>query len=151
MILKDESDRSSRGRGSSRRRFLQSVSAGAVAGVVAEGVAPLSQAAAAQPSATEAPKTKASVQLRRARLPVLRQADVIVVGGSVSGVAAALRFARAGRSVVLLEHRNYLGREVSATLKPWVDVGHLAAEDLPELISATLKKQVTIDVAGEIP
>src|SRR5215831_3602878 len=101
MIPKQESSPSSQGRGSSRRRFLQGMSAGSVAGVVAAGSPPLLQAAAQQ-SAAEAGKTKTSVELRRARLPVLRQADVAVVGGSVSGVAAALHFARNGRSVVVI-------------------------------------------------
>src|SRR5215831_19341920 len=151
MIRKNANDHSLHGRGSSRRRFLQGMSAGTVAGVVAAGNSPLLHAAAAQPSTPEDRKARLSVQLRRARLPVLRQADVVVVGGSVSGVAAALRFARAGRNVVLLEHRNYLGREVSATLKPWVDVGRLAPAEVPELIAATLKKQATTEIAGEVP
>jgi hypothetical protein len=111
----------------------------------------LQSAALAQSSAPKARPIKAGVQLHRARLPVLRQANVIVAGGSVAGVAAALRFARAGRSVVLLEHRNYLGREISAVLKPWVDVGRLSGAEVPELIAATLKKQATTDTAGEIP
>ena len=148
----NRADQARRGTGSSRRSFLQGISAGTVAGVVATGSSPLLlNTAAAQPSVAEAGKKKAGVKLRRARLPVLRQADVVVVGGSVAGVAAALHFARAGRSVVLLEHRNYLGREVSATLKPWVNVGRLSGGDVPELIAATLKKQMTTDMSGEIP
>src|SRR5207237_6288518 len=88
------------GTGSSRRRFLQGVSAGAVAGVVGAGTSPLLQrAAAAQTTIGEPGKKKVAVQLRRARLPVLREADVVVVGGSVAGVAASLRFARPSRRV----------------------------------------------------
>jgi ribulose 1,5-bisphosphate synthetase/thiazole synthase len=152
MIQRSGSDKVRRGTGSSRRTFLQGVSAGTVASVVAAGGSPLLQrAAAAQPAAPRAEGKRAAVRLRRARLPVLRQADVIVVGGSVAGVAAALRFARGGRSVVLVEHRNYLGREVSAVLKPWVDVGRLSPAEVPELISATLKKQTTTELTGEIP
>ena len=136
----------------SRRRFLQGVSTGSLAAVVAGGSSPLLQkAAAAGMPAAETGRTNVTVQLRRAQLPVLRQADVIVVGGSVAGVAAALRFARAGRSVVVIEHRNYLGREVSATLKPWVHLGRLLEAQVPELIAATLKKQVTTETTGEIP
>lgn len=52
----------------------------------------------------------------------------------------------------MVEHRNYLGREVSATLKPWVDLGRLAAGgQVPEPIAACLKKMdVNADV-GELP
>ncbi len=48
-------------------------------------------------------------------LPVIAQADVVVAGGGVAGVVAALRAAEAGRSVVLLESRNYYGQELTAT------------------------------------
>ena len=151
MINQNVPDEPRGGTGSSRRRFLQGISAGAVAGVVGAGSAPLLQNAAAAQTTVPEVRKKAGVQLRRARLPVLRQADVVVAGGSVAGVAAALRFARAGRSVVLIEHRNYLGREVSATLKPWVDLGRLSAGEVPEVIAATLKKQMTTEMTGEIP
>lgn len=48
-------------------------------------------------------------------IPVVDQADVIVAGGGVAGVAAALSAADEGLSVILLEHRNYLGQELTAT------------------------------------
>jgi hypothetical protein len=51
-----------------------------------------------------------------------------------------------------VEHRIYHGREVSATLKPWVDLGKLAASgQAPELIAACLKKQAAAEAQGEIP
>ena len=50
-------------------------------------------------------------------LPVVGQADVVVAGGGVAGVAAALRAAEAGMSVILLESRNCLGRELTATFQ----------------------------------
>lgn len=48
-------------------------------------------------------------------LPVVDQADVVIAGGGVAGVAAALRAAEEGLSVILLESRNYLGQEITAT------------------------------------
>jgi hypothetical protein len=139
--------------GKSRRGFLQGVGGGTVATVLAAGRAGLlPEVAVAQDQSVPVGPRTAAVQLRRTRLPVLRQTDVVVIGGSVAGVAAALQFARSGRKVVLVEHRTYLGREVSATLKPWVDLGKLAGtQDAPELISAVLKKQATAETAGEIP
>lgn len=46
--------------------------------------------------------------------------DVVVVGGSCGGVAAAETLARAGWRVALVEPRTYLGRELTATLRPWL-------------------------------
>jgi NADPH-dependent 2,4-dienoyl-CoA reductase/sulfur reductase-like enzyme len=48
-------------------------------------------------------------------LPVADQADVVIAGGGVAGVAAALQLARSGRSVILIEQRNQLGYELTAT------------------------------------
>jgi ribulose 1,5-bisphosphate synthetase/thiazole synthase len=141
------------GTGLPRRRFLQSMSGGTVASVLVNGQAGLlPQAATAAEQPRGALKSARSVRFRRARLPILRKADVIVIGGSVAGVAAALAFARAGRKVVLVEHRNYLGREVSATLKPWVDLGSLAGGGhVPEPIAACLKTMKGPPAEGEIP
>ncbi len=58
---------------------------------------------------------KATVGESARDLPVVAQADVIVAGGGVAGVVAALRAAEAGRTVVLLESRNYYGQELTAT------------------------------------
>jgi len=139
--------------GSSRRRFLQGVSGGTIATIVMAGHSGFGpDSALAKDQLPPAGKEGRRVRLRRARLPILREADVVVIGGSVAGVTAALQFARAGRNVVLVEHRIYLGREVSATLKPWVDLGKLAASgQVPELIAACLKKQATAEAEGEIP
>jgi len=56
-------------------------------------------------------------------IPVLFEADVAVVGGSFAGVSCALRLAAAGRKVVVIESRTYLGRELTATLRPWIELG----------------------------
>ena len=137
----------------SRRRFLKGMGAGTIAAIVTTGhPGYLPNGSLAQAQTPQTGKSGLSVQLDRSRLPVLRQANVIVVGGSVAGVAAALQFARAGYKVVLVEHRMYLGREISATLKPWVDLGKLAGTGrTPELIAATLKTQGTNESVGEIP
>lgn len=52
--------------------------------------------------------------------PVLRQANVAVGGGSQAGIAVALTLARHGESIILIEPRTYLGREITATLRPWI-------------------------------
>ena len=154
-MLRSEKDTQERHRAfaPSRRSFLRGVSAGTIATIVTTGhPGYLREAALAQGQPTHTGKRGASVQLDRSRLPVLRKADVIIIGGSVAGVTSALQFAREGRKTVLVEHRMYLGREISATLKPWVDLGKLAGSgQIPELIAGTLKKQGTPEAAGEIP
>jgi ribulose 1,5-bisphosphate synthetase/thiazole synthase len=85
-------------------------------------------------------------------LPVLRRADAVVVGGGFAGVAAALRLAHAGREVVLVEPRTYLGREITATLRPWVrrsavegNAGSL------EVLAACVKATLAAPNLDEIP
>lgn len=71
----------------------------------------------------------------------MTQADVLVVGGGVAGLAAAAELARRGRRVVLLEARNRLGGRIhthrSAGDRSWI--AELGAEfvhgDSPELIA----------------
>jgi flavin-dependent dehydrogenase len=43
------------------------------------------------------------------RVPVLHEADVVVIGGGLSGVGAALGAARNGAKTVLIERTGYLG------------------------------------------
>ena len=89
-------------------------------------------ASSAKPS-----QSVAHVNLTRTELPVLREADVVVAGGSFAGVACAMRLAREGRKVLLVEPRTYLGREVTATLRPWVE----ASASLPALVLACTGQQ----------
>ncbi|TCN01883.1 FAD dependent oxidoreductase [Paenibacillus sp. BK033] len=55
-------------------------------------------------------------------LPVLFEADAAVIGGSFAGIACAVRLAQRGMKVVVLEPRTYLGRELTATLRPWLTI-----------------------------
>src|SRR5512136_1680762 len=65
----------------SRRRFLKGVSAGTIATIVTAGHSGfLPEVALAQDQPAHIGKRGASVQLDRSRLPVLRKADVIVIG-----------------------------------------------------------------------
>ena len=51
------------------------------------------------------------------RIPMAGNADVVVVGGTTAGVAAALAAKEAGASVWLLAERPYLGDDVAGTLQ----------------------------------
>lgn len=52
-------------------------------------------------------------------IPLAEQADVLVVGGTTGGVAAAAQAARSGARVVLITQYPYLGEDVCATLWLW--------------------------------
>jgi len=109
----------------SRRGFL------GTAGVGGAGIA-VSGSAQRGGDAQNAVGQLRAVRLTRPTLPVLRTAEVVVAGGSFAGVAAALVFARAHRKVVLVEPRTYLGREATATLRPWIK----KRKPLPALVEA---------------
>ena len=70
-------------------------------------------------------------------LPVLKKCDVVIVGGGFAGVSAAVKFAKAGKKVVVVDRRIYLGREVNSEYRPWFDVGE-KNEPLPRFIKACI-------------
>jgi ribulose 1,5-bisphosphate synthetase/thiazole synthase len=51
-------------------------------------------------------------------IPVVDKSDVVVVGGGVVGVMAALSAAERDLSVILIERRNYFGYELTASARP---------------------------------
>ncbi|MGH2376637.1 MAG: FAD-dependent oxidoreductase [bacterium] len=60
--------------------------------------------------------------LRSDRVPASLPADVLVVGGSAAGVAAAIAAARQGMIVVLVESRPYLGTVMTGAMLNMVDL-----------------------------
>ena len=46
--------------------------------------------------------------------------DLVVIGGTICGCFAARRAARTGRRVLLIERRTFLGTDITATLRPWL-------------------------------
>jgi len=56
-------------------------------------------------------------------IPVAYDVDVVVVGGSSGGVAAAVAAARKGAKVFLAASRPYLGEDLCATYRLWLEPG----------------------------
>ncbi|REE92725.1 PBS lyase HEAT-like repeat-containing protein [Paenibacillus taihuensis] len=75
----------------------------------------------------------------RAAVSVLGEADAVVIGGSLAGIACALELANAGRRVWLVEPRTYLGGSVTASLRPWITVP--VKGKLPAIIGKVLDGQ----------
>ena len=63
-------------------------------------------------------------------IPVLQEVDVVVVGGGSGGVAAAVEAARAGAKVFLAAPRPYLGEDMCATYRLWLEPGETPSTDL---------------------
>jgi flavin-dependent dehydrogenase len=69
-------------------------------------------------------ESKPAVVSESARqIPVVREVDVVVVGGSVAGVAAAVEAAQNGARVFLAAPRSYLGDDICATQRFWLEEG----------------------------
>jgi hypothetical protein len=67
-------------------------------------------------------------------IPVLHEVDVVVVGGGSGGVAAAVEAARAGAKVFLAAPRPYLGEDLCATYRLWLEPGETPSTDLARAV-----------------
>ncbi|MCX7048705.1 MAG: FAD-dependent oxidoreductase [Candidatus Sumerlaeota bacterium] len=90
--------------------------------------------------AAEAPS---SVKEFARAIPVAYDVDVVVVGGSSGAVAAAAAAAEAGAKVFLAAPRPYLGEDLCATMRLWLDEGETPSHPLarklfsPDITSKT--------------
>ncbi|TVS20809.1 MAG: FAD-dependent oxidoreductase [Planctomycetaceae bacterium] len=71
--------------------------------------------------AVASPARGESVWQSEREIPVVGEADVLVVGGTLGGVAAAVEASRAGAAVWLIAPRTYLGEDLCGTLRLWLD------------------------------
>ncbi|HEU0140577.1 MAG TPA: FAD-dependent oxidoreductase [Bryobacteraceae bacterium] len=68
------------------------------------------------------------------RVPVADTVDVVVAGGGIAGVSAALEAAAQGRSVLLIAPRLYLGEDLADTMRLWLEEGEKPVGALTETI-----------------
>ena len=68
------------------------------------------------------------------RIPIVRKVDVLVVGGTVGAVAAATEAAAEGSGVLLVGSRPYLGEDLCATMRLWLDEDKALRGDLTSRI-----------------
>ena len=69
-------------------------------------------------------------------VPIAYQTDVVVVGGGTGAVAAAVAAADAGASVFLAAPHPYLGDDMTATLRLWLDQDETPTHPLAQKIFA---------------
>ncbi len=67
-------------------------------------------------------------------IPVTYDVDVVVVGGTSGGVAAAVEAAKSGASVFLAAPRPYLGEDMCGTYRLWLDDGEEAVSELARAV-----------------
>ena len=95
-------------------------------------------AAGLQPSSPAG--VAAAVPESAREIPVIGEADVVVVGGTTYGVAAAAAAARAGARVFLVASHTYLGEDVAGTLQLWDAAGTFTTPlELKRRLDATLR------------
>ena len=66
----------------------------------------------------------------RRDIPVAYDVDVVVVGGSSAGVAAAVAAAQTGAKVFVAAPRPYLGEDLCASWRLWLEPGEEPPEGL---------------------
>lgn len=69
-------------------------------------------------------------------IPVAYDVDVVVVGGTSGGVAAAVEAARRGATVFLAAPRPYLGEDICGTYRLWLEPGETPTSPLAKNVFA---------------
>ncbi len=85
------------------------------------------------------------------RMNINRMADVVIIGGSLTGCLAALNAARENLKVILIESRSYLGTDITATMRPWIQSQNIdsISDDLKDIL---FSRKISDDFnIGEIP
>jgi hypothetical protein len=89
------------------------------------------------------------VVMAAAELPVQADADVVVIGGSLRGIGAALAATRSGRSAVVAEPSTYLGHEITHCGRWWLPAAALHGLD-SDVRDVLLDGAGPPDPAGEV-
>ena len=79
---------------------------------------------------------KRSVLASARRIPVAYDVDVVVVGGSTGGVAAAVSAAEKGAKVFLAAQEPYLGVDVCGAYRLWLEAGEVPQSGLGKAVFA---------------
>jgi flavin-dependent dehydrogenase len=86
-------------------------------------------------------KDRKLVAFENNTVPVLKKCDVAIAGGGFAGIAAALKFAKSGKKVVLIERRIFLGREVTSEYRPWFEMDP-EQTDVPEVVQVCIEPDI---------
>ena len=81
-------------------------------------------------------------------LPLAYDVDVLVAGGSLAGVEAACVASDKGASVLVIESRPYLGYDICANQKLWLEAGEKSQTDITRWIFDGKRQQTPMKVKG---
>ncbi|MBN2508344.1 MAG: FAD-dependent oxidoreductase [Verrucomicrobia bacterium] len=83
-------------------------------------------------------------------LPVLHDVDVVVVGGTSAGVAAAAEAAGKGARVFLAAPRPYLGEDVCGVYQLWLEAGEEPGTELARRVFAPSGPDADVDAGPRL-
>ena len=83
-----------------------------------------------------------------ASLPLAYDVDLLVAGGSLAGVEAACVASDKGSSVLVIESRPYLGYDICANQKLWLEPGEKPQTDITRWIFDGKRQQTPMKVKG---
>ena len=89
-----------------------------------------------------------SIVERETTLPLAYDVDVLVAGGSLAGIEAACVASDKGASVLVIESRPYLGFDICANQKLWLDPDEKPQTDITRWIFEGKKQQTPMKVKG---
>ena len=84
-------------------------------------------------------------------IPVGREADVVVVGGSCGAVAAAVEAARTGAKVFLATPRTYVGDDLAGAMRLWLEPGETPESALARALFVQTNAAVAFSYKTSIP
>jgi flavin-dependent dehydrogenase len=79
------------------------------------------------------------------KIPVVHDVDIVVIGGTTGAVAAAEAAAAKGARVVLVAPKPYLGEDMAATMRLWLDKDEQPSTPLAKKIFADWGQDVSRD------
>ena len=85
--------------------------------------------AVAAPTGGESTHNESAVNESARRIPIAHEVDVLVVGGGSGAVSSAVAAAEAGASVFLAAPFPYLGDDMTATLRLWLEEDEIVEVD----------------------
>ena len=91
-----------------------------------------------------------TVRQSKRDVPVAHEVDVVVVGGSTGAVAAAVEAAATGAKVFLAAPYPYLGEDMTATLRLWLEPGETPDTPLAKQIFLPPDPSASIDQGNRL-
>ncbi len=84
------------------------------------------------------------------QIPVAADVDIVIAGGSTAAVSAAVEAKRSGANVYLVAARPYVGEDLCATQRLWLEEGEVPRSDLAKRIYGSGRATTPLRVKSEM-